>query len=297
MLGEFGMTNDTEAATSILSKAEEMEPLERRREYIDVELRYFLKNPLYDEYAKLLARKDQRSPHWKIQKVKADIALTKTLYMISQGYESGPDRDKWNEVLWQDIFGEQDWSLVNCLGRKSSSEVEEQVVGAISVLTALDILHSARPEITDRMQLGQVIASPKEDVHGGVDLIFRDFGDTNPYFDDRKVVRLVQLKTSKGGNEPIGIWKVDPSNRSGEYRDYVNESSLGRMFQLAEEMERKSSDIDCQVFVMVVPGVKSSIVSNVFGTINKSDGEKKQRIRQFQRDAEVCGFLPSKDRG
>ena len=168
--------------------------------------------------------------------------------------------------------------------------ISSQITSAISVVTFYDLLNKARPGITNDKPLSVLLAPAEVDVHDKVDLVLR-LGDSNPYAEDREIVRLVQLKTSRRGG--IHIWRLDdPEAVPDDAERYIKKEHMEKMRGYAARLERDSNGtIDAQTYLVTVPPYDDPAIGNVFGIVVDP-----VLISEFSQQGKF-GLLPSEKPG
>jgi hypothetical protein len=309
---------------SIISEAENMTPEERINEKLGGKIRNWIvggegfKDQGYaDELRRLVQTPENKrgSKEWYTDQAKLSATLVRALYAISETCD--PDDttmvegnnlnrfDTLNQKLIGDLFGQYPGDPNSVVGKckDKSGEAESVIIGAINVLTFIQTIKQARSGFGADLRPELVVADPETDAIDKVDLILR-FGDINTYFEDREIVRLIQLKTLKSSHESnVVIQRINPDLK--QLRDRYDVGTVKKedvaamlkkantMMRLSDEEAEKEDDprlmIDAQVFLVGVRGFGSRGVDNVFGVV------RDQRIiDNFREDARKTGLIPSK---
>lgn len=266
-----------DAVAEVIQTAEQYSPQERINHDVDVALRHAIQVDISQRILSLNQLKEStRGVQWCKDMAYQQSRLTKSLFLIGESYPLGSEHfNSWSESLSEDL-----------------SPVLTEATGPISTLTLIDMTQEARPNLAGVLKPSRILTTPDMDVIGKVDAQFK-FGDTNPYVDNAEIVRFVQIKAGKG--DKMGIWSIDRQNINGDYLDYVSRQDVKDMMRTADKMESSSrSAIDVQMFVAVMPAYRSKSVNNIFGRV---DTNREVTIRNFERMAYQCGFLPPVEKG
>jgi hypothetical protein len=183
--------------------------------------------------------------------------------------------------LERSIFGDDEGSVANCLGKANRSAVEAQLYGPISVLTFHDLIDNVVPDLSERLDITVATTVPKEDVKHKVDAKL-DFGTRRG---GRPVLRLVQLKSNSAGL--VEIFNI---NEPREIRGLMTKEETKIMLARADDYKRQGYNASC--FAVTVPQYDHSAIRNVYGRIAQPEGSGRRLIQDFKFLAEETGLLP-----
>lgn len=195
--------------------------------------------------------------------------------------------EKYHGQVAEILFGNPRESVVNCLGQKKAEAVEEQLIGAISVLTFVDLIKKVRPDLGTLLKISGIVPGGREDVEDKIDIILR-FGDR---FNGKEIIRLIQLKTS---DNEVGVERVNPPNFEWLYLNRVSDYEARKLAKKAEKMEELNKNILGRCFIVLVPNFRSGTVNNAFGIIREQK-EGVVLINSFGSDASFWELLPKQN--
>lgn len=211
--------------------------------------------------------------------------LTAALHVLR---EDGVAQE-YDSQLTETLFGQGKDSVVNCCGEKNRQEIEEALIGPISILTLIEAFKKTDNKNVDNIDITKIVAPSEVDVKNKVDLIL-DFGTKTK--GGKPVVRLIQLKTTR---EPRFYVEKDipGSARSPYTREKVSSSDIKKMREHANQLKKEG--IHPIIYTVIVPAFDSVLINNVFGVPQPALlGKDKfnRTMEKFCEDVKRTGLLP-----